>query len=73
MIGAIIKAILAALSVFKQEREIYNKPEMVKAATATAIQTAKDRLSTAEATLSDPNATAAEHAESLRQVRLAHS
>lgn len=73
MIGAIIKAILAAISVFRQEREIYNKPEMVKAATATAIQDGKDKLSAAEAVLADPNSTPEQHAEALRSVRLAHS
>jgi hypothetical protein len=73
LVLAIVKALTAALSVFRQEREVYNKPELVKAKAADAIQEAKDRLSKAEAVLADPNATPAEHAEALRQVRLAHS
>lgn len=70
---AILKALAAGWNVWKQERELHNRPEMVKAKTAAAIQTAKDRLSTAEAILANPNATPDQHAEALRQIRLAHS
>lgn len=70
---AIFKALMAGLRVFQQERELYNKPEMVKAKTADAIQEAKDRLSKAESVLADPTASQKDHEEALRQVRLAHS
>jgi hypothetical protein len=73
MIGAIFKALWAAISVFRQERQIYNRPDVVQAKKAEAIQEVKDRLSTAESILSDPNATPEQHAEALRQIRLAQS
>lgn len=70
---AIAKALFAAWGIFQKERELYNKPEMVKAKTADAIQEAKDRLSKAESVLADPTASQKDHEEALRQVRLAHS
>lgn len=73
MISAILKAIWAAFAVFKQERSIYNRPDMVKNAVATATQEARDAVRNAEAVLADPNSTAQQHAEALRQIRLAGS
>lgn len=73
MIAAIFKAIWAALSVFKQEREIRNKPELVKNKLDIAKQAAQDAINKADAVLADPNATPEQHAEALRQIRLAHS
>lgn len=70
---SILKALTAAWNVWKQEREIFNRPDMVKQKAAENIQLAQDRLSIAEATLADPRSTRAQHAEALRQVRLAHS
>ena len=73
MISAIFKAIWAALAVFKQERSIYNKPEMVRNKVAIGAQEARDAVRNAEAVLADPNATKEQHAEALRQLRLAAS
>jgi len=73
MIGAIIKAIWAALSVFKQERAIYNSPELIKNKLAIGKQEAVDAVRNAEAVLADPGATTQQHAEALRQLRLAAS
>jgi len=73
MIGAIIKAIWAALSVFKQERAIYNSPELIKNKLAIGKQEAVDAVRNAESVLADPAATAEQHAEALRQLRLAAS
>jgi hypothetical protein len=73
LISAIIQAVLAAFSVFKQERAIYNRPDMVKNSLDTAKQQARDALRNAEAVLADPKATPAQHAEALRQIRLAGS
>ncbi len=73
MIGAIIKAIWAALAVFRQERSIYNKPEMVKNKLAIAKQEATDAVRIAETTLANPNSTPEQHAEALRALRMAAS
>ena len=73
MISAIFKALWAALSVYQQERAIYNKPEMVKNKLDIAKQQAKDAVRNAEAVLADPKATPAQHTEALRQLRLAGS
>lgn len=70
---AILKALSAAWSVWTQERAIANRPEIVKSVAAQNIQTVKDRLSAAEAVLADPSASAEDHLNALREVRLAHS
>jgi len=70
---AIIRAITAGANVFSKEREIANRPDMVKTATGNEIQKVKDALTQAEQVLADPQATPAQHAEALRQIRLAHS
>ncbi len=73
MVSSIFKALLAALAVFKQERALYNDPAMVKNKLDIAKQEARDALRNAEATLANPNSTPAQHAEALRQIRLAGS
>ena len=73
MITAIIQALLAAFNVFRQERAIYNDPKMVKNKLDIAKQQARDALRNAEAMAADPNATPQQHAEALRQIRLAGS
>jgi hypothetical protein len=70
---AILAAISAALNAWRQEREIYNKPEMVKNALELRAQEAQDKLNAANAVLANPNATPEQHAEALRTIRLAHS
>jgi len=72
-IGPIFKAIWAALAVWKQERSIRNSPEMIKNNLDIAKQQARDALANAESVLSNPNATPEQHAEALRQLRLAGS
>jgi hypothetical protein len=73
VISAIIQAILAALSVFKQERAIHNSPELIKNKLDIARQQARDALRNAESLLADTDATSEQHAEALRQLRLAGS
>lgn len=73
IIGPIIKAIWAALAVFKQERSLYNSPEMTKNKVAIAKQQAIDAINQAEKVLHDQQATPEQHAEALRQIRLAGS
>lgn len=70
---AIFKALSAALGVFKQERAIYNKPEMVKGKLEEQKQAAIDAINEADRVLADPNATPEQHADALRKIRLAHS
>jgi len=72
-IGPLFKAIAAALAVWQQERAIRNSPEMVKNAVAIGIQQSTDAVRNAEATLANPASTPEQHAEALRQLRLAAS
>jgi hypothetical protein len=72
-IGPILKAIAAAFAVWQQERQIYNAPAMVKNKLDIAKQQAIDAVLNAEAVLADSNATPAQHADALRQLRLAAS
>ena len=72
-IGPIFKAIWAAIAAFRQERSIYNKPEMVKNKLDIAKQQATDAVRNAEAVLADPNSTPEAHAKALRDLRLAAS
>jgi hypothetical protein len=69
----IIAAITAAFNVWKQERAIYNKPDIVKNELDKARQAASDALNNADAVAANPNATPAQHAEALKAIRLAHS
>lgn len=73
MIGAIIKAILAALSVWKQERELRNSPQMIAAKVAGEREKVAERLRETDAVLANPNASAEDHAEALKRLRLLHS
>lgn len=72
-IGPILKAISAAFAVWQQERAIYNSPAMVKNKLDIAKQQATDAVRNAESVLADPNATPQQHADALRQLRLAAS
>lgn len=58
---------------FKQERAIYNDPKMVANKLAIAKQEAEDANRNAVAVLADPKSTPTQHAEALRQIRLAGS
>jgi hypothetical protein len=73
LLYAIIKAIQAALAVFKQERAIHNTPDMVVAQVEENKRRALDAIYRADKVLADPNATPEQHAEALRQLRLAVS
>lgn len=73
MITAILKAIWAALSVFKQEREIRNKPEIAKGKLEVERQKVMDAINEADRVLADPNATPEQHRKALETIRLAHS
>ena len=70
---AILKAVSAAWTVWKSEREIYNRPDMVRGRVQEQQQQLRDRLNKWDAILSDPNATPQDHAEALRQLRLSDS
>ncbi len=70
---AILAALSAALNAWRQERLVYNSPEMIKNKLDIARQDARDALAITEATLSNPNATPEQHAEALRALRLAGS
>lgn len=72
-IGAILKAITAALSVWRQERAIHNSPELIKNKLDIARQESTDAVRVAEATLANPNATSQQHADALRRLREAAS
>ena len=72
-IGPIFKAIAAALAVWQQERALRNSPEMTKNTLDIAKQKAIGAVRDAEAVLADPNSTPEQHAEALRQLRLAAS
>lgn len=72
-IGPIFKAIAAALAVWRQERALYNSPELIKNKLDIAKQQATDAVRNAESVLADPNATPQAHADALRQLRLAAS
>jgi hypothetical protein len=69
----IIAALTAAFNVWKQERAIYNKPEMAKNELDKARQAAVDAINNADAVLANTKATPEQHAEALRIIRLAHS
>jgi hypothetical protein len=72
-IGPILKAIAAAFAVWQLERALRNSPEQVKNKLDIAKQQATDALRNAESVTADPNATPEQHAEALRQIRLAGS
>lgn len=69
----VLKAFTAAWNVWKQEREVHNRPDIVKERTAQNIQLVKERLVMAEAILVDPEASPEKHLAALREIRLAHS
>lgn len=70
---AVVKAIQAALAVFRQEREIHNTPDMVAAKLQENKRNALDAIYHADKVLANPGATPEQHAEALRQLRLAVS
>lgn len=73
LIVALVRAVGAGFSVFQQERAIYNSPAMVKNKLDIAKQEAIDAVRNAEAVTANPNATAQQHADALRQLREAAS
>lgn len=73
LILAILKAITTAFDVFKQERSIYNNPDVAKAKLQQQIQDDKDRIAKANAVLANPNSTLEQHAAALRELRLGMS
>lgn len=70
---AILKALSAAFHVYKQERGLHNTPDMVKNKLAIAVQNGQDAVNRADEVLANPLSTPQQHAEALRQIRLAHS
>src|SRR5437660_5028966 len=72
-IGPILSALAAAFNVWRQERAIYNSPDEIKNKIAIGIQQSTDAVRNAEAKLANPASTLQEHADALRQLRLAAS
>lgn len=70
---AILAALSAAWSAFREERALYNNPDMVKNKLAQQNQASKDAVNKADAILSDPHATEAEHRKALDELRRAMS
>ncbi len=73
IVGPLLSAISAALAVWRQERALYNSPDIIKNHLDTARQAARDALNSADAVAANPKATAAQHADAIRALRLADS